>query len=97
MCILHRVFNIILKLYHVTFKCFIEACLLFLPQFDALVAALPISKGDEEAQLKRIAELQVWSSQLVNSFLYLFIFKCNSMILWFIKLNQTRESVSNLV
>ncbi|KAI4357687.1 hypothetical protein L6164_001621 [Bauhinia variegata] len=27
-------------------------------QFDALVAALPISEGGEEAQLKRIAELQ---------------------------------------
>ncbi|XP_010432261.1 PREDICTED: mediator of RNA polymerase II transcription subunit 21 [Camelina sativa] len=28
-------------------------------QFDALVAALPLSEGGEEAQLKRIAELQV--------------------------------------
>ncbi|CAN1184281.1 Mediator of RNA polymerase II transcription subunit 21 [Linum perenne] len=27
-------------------------------QFDALVAALPLSEGGEEAQLKRIAELQ---------------------------------------
>ncbi|KAJ7970899.1 mediator of RNA polymerase II transcription subunit 21-like [Quillaja saponaria] len=27
-------------------------------QFDALVSALPISEGGEEAQLKRIAELQ---------------------------------------
>ncbi|XP_068657463.1 mediator of RNA polymerase II transcription subunit 21-like isoform X2 [Aristolochia californica] len=27
-------------------------------QFDALVAALPISEGGEEAQLKRIAELE---------------------------------------
>ncbi|KAF8054408.1 hypothetical protein N665_1330s0003 [Sinapis alba] len=27
--------------------------------FDALVAALPLSEGGEEAQLKRIAELQV--------------------------------------
>lgn len=27
-------------------------------QFDALVAALPIAEGGEEAQLKRIAELQ---------------------------------------
>jgi mediator of RNA polymerase II transcription subunit 21 len=30
-------------------------------QFDALVTALPLSEGGEEAQLKRIAELQVWS------------------------------------
>ncbi|EYU27805.1 hypothetical protein MIMGU_mgv1a014560mg [Erythranthe guttata] len=28
-------------------------------QFDALVAALPLTEGGEEAQLKRIAELQV--------------------------------------
>ncbi|WMV16259.1 hypothetical protein MTR67_009644 [Solanum verrucosum] len=28
------------------------------PPFDALVAALPLSDGGEEAQLKRIAELQ---------------------------------------
>ncbi|XP_057962017.1 mediator of RNA polymerase II transcription subunit 21 isoform X1 [Malania oleifera] len=28
-------------------------------QFDVLVAALPLSEGGEEAQLKRIAELQV--------------------------------------
>ncbi|KAL1196374.1 Mediator of RNA polymerase II transcription subunit 21 [Cardamine amara subsp. amara] len=28
-------------------------------QFDALVSALPLSEGGEEAQLKRIAELQV--------------------------------------
>ncbi|CAA0393691.1 Mediator of RNA polymerase II transcription subunit 21 [Arabidopsis thaliana] len=28
-------------------------------QFDALVAALPLSEGGEDAQLKRIAELQV--------------------------------------
>lgn len=28
-------------------------------QFDVLVAALPLSDGGEEAQLKRIAELQV--------------------------------------
>ncbi|GFP94187.1 mediator of RNA polymerase ii transcription subunit 21, partial [Phtheirospermum japonicum] len=28
-------------------------------QFDALVAALPLSEGGEEAQLKRIVELQV--------------------------------------
>lgn len=28
-------------------------------QFDALVAALPLSEGGEEAQLKRIAQLQV--------------------------------------
>nr|VDD24252.1 unnamed protein product [Brassica oleracea] len=28
-------------------------------QFDALVAALPLSDGGEEAQLKRIAQLQV--------------------------------------
>ncbi|MCL7036908.1 hypothetical protein MKW94_028028 [Papaver nudicaule] len=27
-------------------------------QFDVLVSALPVSEGDEEAQLKRIAELQ---------------------------------------
>nr|GMD91772.1 mediator of RNA polymerase II transcription subunit 21-like [Ipomoea batatas]GMD92985.1 mediator of RNA polymerase II transcription subunit 21-like [Ipomoea batatas] len=27
-------------------------------QFDILVAALPLSEGGEEAQLKRIAELQ---------------------------------------
>ncbi|KDO75464.1 hypothetical protein CISIN_1g0326102mg, partial [Citrus sinensis] len=27
-------------------------------QFDALVAALPLAEGGEEAQLKRIAELQ---------------------------------------
>lgn len=30
----------------------------FLLQFDALVAALPISVSGEEAQLKRISELQ---------------------------------------
>ncbi|XP_070023867.1 mediator of RNA polymerase II transcription subunit 21-like isoform X3 [Nicotiana sylvestris] len=30
-------------------------------QFDALVAALPLSDGGEEAQLKRIAELQAES------------------------------------
>jgi hypothetical protein len=30
-------------------------------QFDALVTTLPLSEGGEEAQLKRIAELQVWS------------------------------------
>ncbi|XP_016477606.1 mediator of RNA polymerase II transcription subunit 21-like isoform X3 [Nicotiana tabacum] len=30
-------------------------------QFDALVAALPLSDGCEEAQLKRIAELQAES------------------------------------
>jgi mediator of RNA polymerase II transcription subunit 21 len=30
-------------------------------QFDALVTALPLSEGGEEAQLKRIRELQVWS------------------------------------
>ncbi|KAL3616799.1 putative potassium transporter 12 [Castilleja foliolosa] len=29
-----------------------------IPEFDALVAALPLSEGGEEAQLKRIAELQ---------------------------------------
>lgn len=33
--------------------------LVFHIQFDALVAALPSSEGGEEAQLKRIAELQV--------------------------------------
>lgn len=32
---------------------------LVLVKFDALVAALPLSEGGEEAQLKRIAELQV--------------------------------------
>ncbi|XP_058197723.1 mediator of RNA polymerase II transcription subunit 21-like isoform X2 [Rhododendron vialii] len=32
--------------------------LVFHIQFDALVAALPSSEGGEEAQLKRIAELQ---------------------------------------
>lgn len=31
-------------------------------QFDALVAALPLSEGGEEAQLKRIAELQAENS-----------------------------------
>ncbi|KAK9934101.1 hypothetical protein M0R45_021258 [Rubus argutus] len=30
--------------------------------FDALVAALPLSEGGEEAQLKRIAELQAENS-----------------------------------
>jgi hypothetical protein len=34
-------------------------------QFDALVTTLPLSDGGEEAQLKRIAELQVWS-QLID-------------------------------
>lgn len=29
-------------------------------QFDALVNALPLDEGGEEAQLKRIAELQVF-------------------------------------
>ena len=38
---------------------------LFMPQFDALVAALPLSDGGEEAQLKRIAELQVWSLVII--------------------------------
>ncbi|PIN21154.1 RNA polymerase II holoenzyme and mediator subcomplex, subunit SURB7/SRB7 [Handroanthus impetiginosus] len=40
-------------------------------QFDALVAALPLSEGGEEAQLKRIAELQVQghlSSMLIGSY-----------------------------
>lgn len=31
----------------------------YLTQFDALVAALPVIGGGEEAQYKRIAELQV--------------------------------------
>ncbi|KAM5568579.1 mediator of RNA polymerase II transcription subunit 21-like [Rosa sericea] len=31
-------------------------------QFDALVSALPLSEGGEEAQLKRIAELQAENS-----------------------------------
>lgn len=31
---------------------------MFILQFDALVAALPSSEGGEEAQLRRIAELQ---------------------------------------
>jgi mediator of RNA polymerase II transcription subunit 21 len=39
---------------------------LFLLQFDVLVASLPISETGEEAQLKRIAELQVCNSQLSN-------------------------------
>lgn len=42
----------------------------FLLQFDALVAALPISESGEEAQLKRISELQVWKSQLTECSLY---------------------------
>lgn len=39
---------------------------LLLLQFDALVAALPLSEGGEEAQLKRIVELQVWLSLTVD-------------------------------
>lgn len=35
-------------------------------QFDALVAALPLSDGGEEAQLKRIAELQVCTQLAVT-------------------------------
>jgi hypothetical protein len=34
-------------------------------QFDALVTTQPLSDGGEEAQLKRIVELQVWS-QLID-------------------------------
>jgi hypothetical protein len=45
---------------------YFEIYLLFLLQFDVLVASLPISETGEEAQLKRIAELQVWDSQLSN-------------------------------
>lgn len=38
---------------------------LILVQFDVLVAAIPLSDGDDEAaQLKRIAELQVWCNLL---------------------------------
>lgn len=37
----------------------------FFVQFDALVAALPLAEGGEEAQLKRIAELQVLCYVLV--------------------------------
>ncbi|CAH9117367.1 unnamed protein product [Cuscuta epithymum] len=33
-------------------------------QFDALVAALPLSEGGEEAQLKRIAELQAENDEV---------------------------------
>jgi len=40
----------------------VEVYPLFLLQFDLLVASLPISETGEEAQLKRIAELQVWTS-----------------------------------
>lgn len=40
-------------------------CLLLL-QFDALVAALPLAEGGEEAQLKRIAELQVYAMGLLD-------------------------------
>jgi len=40
----------------------IEIYLLFLLKFDLLVASLPISETGEEAQLKRIAELQVCTS-----------------------------------
>lgn len=40
---------------------------LILAQVDALVAALPLAEGGEEAQLKRIAELQVWSSHISPS------------------------------
>jgi hypothetical protein len=43
---------------------------LFFVQFDALVAALPLSEGGEEAQLKRIAELQVYSTE--TSLIYTF-------------------------
>ncbi|CAL5360794.1 unnamed protein product [Camellia sinensis] len=35
-------------------------------QFDALVAALPLSEGGEEAQLKRIAELQAENDAVVK-------------------------------
>lgn len=35
-------------------------------QFDALVAALPVIGGGEEAQYKRIAELQVWYFYLLK-------------------------------
>ena len=42
-------------------------------QFDALVAALPLSDGGEEAQLKRIAELQV-CTQLAVTLLRFFKF-----------------------
>lgn len=38
-------------------------------QFDALVAALPLSEGGEEAQLKRIAELQVKQVDSIFRFL----------------------------
>ncbi|KAI3852094.1 hypothetical protein MKW98_020093 [Papaver atlanticum] len=33
-------------------------------QFDVLVSALPVSEGDEEAQLKRIAELQAENEEV---------------------------------
>lgn len=38
----------------------------FFVQFDALVAALPLAEGGEEAQMKRIAELQVQCYFLVG-------------------------------
>lgn len=38
----------------------------YLTQFDALVAALPVIGGGEEAQYKRIAELQVWYFSLLK-------------------------------
>jgi hypothetical protein len=40
--------------------------MLFLLQFDALVASLAISDAGEEAQFKRIKELQVCNTQLTD-------------------------------
>ncbi|KAI4378968.1 hypothetical protein MLD38_016381 [Melastoma candidum] len=37
-------------------------------QFDSLVAALPLAEGGEEAQLKRIAELQAENDSWVKNF-----------------------------
>lgn len=52
-------------------------------QFDALVAALPLSDGGEEAQLKRIAQLQV---------LFLIMYFCLSIYVYVYAVLMTCES-----
>lgn len=59
---------------------------MLLLQFDALVAALPLADGGEEAQLKRIAELQVCSLELLDLvspffFILIFLILCNRLSL----------------
>ena len=51
-----------MRYFFIAFSADVIDLMVELVQFDALVSALPLSEGGEEAQLKRIADLEAENS-----------------------------------